>query len=94
MLDQYDDNCMIIFTSKTCSKCVSLKDMLENTEMNIPIYMVDVDTVNMEDVKQLNIRQLPTTVFIKDKNAVDIVSDLNPRSVYTSIVKRLYKELS
>ena len=84
-------NDIVIFTSKTCGKCVALKDMLLHTNVG-NVKMVDNNDLPEDDLTKYNIKSLPTTVFFKDGVAEEIIIGLIPISTYLSKVNQIYGE--
>lgn len=84
-------NDIVIFTSKTCGKCVALKDMLLHTNVG-NVKMVDINDLPEDELTKYNIKSLPTTVFFKDGVAEEIIIGLIPISTYLSKVNQIYGE--
>ena len=80
---------VVIFTSKQCAKCMALKDMLSQSNIN-NIKMVDIDHVTPEELQKYKIRTLPTTVLFKNGDAIDVIVDLAPRSEYIAKINNVY----
>ena len=53
------------FAASWCSPCAMLSNMLESTDLGIPVEEIDIDE-NMELPKKYGIRGVPTMVLLND----------------------------
>jgi thioredoxin-like negative regulator of GroEL len=64
---------IIRFTADWCQPCKALAKTIENTNLNIPIEIVDID-VNPEIAQDFGIRSVPTMVLLEGNTEIKRIS--------------------
>jgi thioredoxin 1 len=97
LLNKYPEKLLVItFFTDTCSICKSYAPAFAQTQKDYTQYKVIFGRANLEQMplvsQQFNIMGVPTTIFVKNKEIVHMVSGGFPKSQLKSMVADVLKK--
>ncbi len=71
-----------VLSADWCNNCTTLKQQLD--KLNLEYEVVDIDK-NMEFVKEVNIRSLPTTILMQGNEIVKTFVGLKIQEIFNAV---------
>lgn len=82
ILDFYSTTCV------PCKKVAPIIDILEE-EYSLNIKRINIELEESQNIiKQYKVKSIPTVIFLKDNEVVEIYSGPHPKSTYENLIRK------